>query len=117
MSAPPPRHSTSSARFTPALEAAALCARGELQLSTHDAGGDVETAAMEIAAARTAFERLGTVLDAARAVEAEAELTTSHASERAPTRDAHVHVHGHRRVDAADRGHRRRGVGGTRAVA
>jgi class 3 adenylate cyclase len=96
---------------TPALAAAALCARGLVQLATgddagarrnlragcrrwqeldapyetarariglsaaHRAGGDLETAALELSAARSGFERLGAVLDAARAAEAQAGAT------------------------------------------
>jgi class 3 adenylate cyclase len=98
---------------TPAIEAAALCARGQVQLAAGDhagaqrslragcrrwqeldapyetararialaavyrAGGDLETAALELAAARAAFERLGAVLDAARAAEAQASTIPS----------------------------------------
>jgi class 3 adenylate cyclase len=111
---------------TPALEAAAQCMRGQVQLATGDeagalrslragcrgwqeldapyetararmalaavyrAAGDPETAALELAAARSAFERLGTVLDVARAVEAQAGAVGVHAAEpelpRAETR-------------------------------
>lgn len=88
---------------TPAMDATALCARGQVQLATGDesgalrslragcrrwqeldapyetararmglaavyrAAGDLETAALELAAARTTFERLGAVIDASRA--------------------------------------------------
>jgi class 3 adenylate cyclase len=89
---------------TPALEAAAACARGLVQLATgdhaearrslrascriwqqleapyetarartwlaaaHRAGGDPETATLELRAARASFERLGATLDTARVV-------------------------------------------------
>ena len=102
---------------TPALEAAAQCMRGQVQLAAGDeagalrslragcrrwqeldapyetararmalaavyrAAGDPETAALELAAARSAFERLGTVLDVARAVEAQAGAAGAHAVE------------------------------------
>lgn len=104
---------------TPALEAAAQCMRGQVQLAAGDetgalrslragcrrwqeldapyetararmalaavyrAAGDNETAALELAAARSAFERLGTVLDVARAVEAQASAAGAHAAEPA----------------------------------
>ena len=111
---------------TPALEAAAQCMRGQVQLAVGDeagalrslragcrrwqeldapyetararmtlaavyrAAGDPETAALELAAARSAFERLGTALDVARAVEAQASAAPAHAAEpelpRAETR-------------------------------
>ena len=96
---------------TPAMEAAALCARGQLQLASgdapgaqrslrtgcrrwqeldapyetaqarmalaaaHRAAGDLETAALELAAARAAFERLGAVIEAAEAAAAQAATT------------------------------------------
>ena len=92
----------------PAMDAAALCARGQVQLATgdeigagrsfragcrrwqeldapyetararmglaavHRASGDLETAALELTAARAAFERLGAVVDSARVAEAQA---------------------------------------------
>jgi class 3 adenylate cyclase len=102
---------------TPALEAAAHCMRGQVQLAAGDesgalrslragcrgwqeldapyetararmalaavyrAAGDPETAALELAAARSAFERLGTVLDVARAVETQAGAAGADAAE------------------------------------
>ena len=111
---------------TPALEAAARCMRGQVQLAVGDeagalrglragcrlwqeldapyetararmalaavyqAAGDLETAALELAAARLAFERLGAALDITRAVEAQASVALAHAAEpelpRAETR-------------------------------
>jgi class 3 adenylate cyclase len=44
------------------------------------AAGDPETAALELAAARLTFERLGTVLDIARAVEAQASAAPAESS-------------------------------------
>src|SRR5262245_23419879 len=59
-------------------------------IAVYRAAGDPETAALELAAARLAFERLGTVLDVARAVEAQASAAPAHAAEpevpRAETR-------------------------------
>jgi hypothetical protein len=102
---------------TLALEAAAHCMRGQVQLAAGDesgalgslragcrgwqeldapyetararmalaavyrAAGDPETAALELAAARSAFERLGTVLDVARAVETQAGAAGADAAE------------------------------------
>jgi class 3 adenylate cyclase len=107
---------------TPALEAAALCVRGLVQLATgddagarrnlragcrrwqeldapyetararmglseaHQAGGDLETAALELSAARSGFERLGAVLDAARAAEALSSASAARSAEREPQR-------------------------------
>ena len=111
---------------TPALEAAARCMRGQVQLAGGDGAGalrslragcrlwqeldapyetararmalaavyqaadDLETAALELAAARLAFERLGATLDIARAVKAQASAALAHAAEpelpRAETR-------------------------------
>jgi class 3 adenylate cyclase len=109
---------------TPALEAAAVCARGLVQLATGDdeaarrsfragcrlwqeldapyetararawlaaalrAGRDLETSALELSAARAAFDRLGAALDAGRAVEAAAGAAgaTGPARPRAETR-------------------------------
>ena len=66
------------------LDAPYETARARMVLAAaYRAAGDVETAALEIAAARTAFERLGAVLDVTRAVHAEAELATSRAGEQA----------------------------------
>ena len=98
---------------TGAMEAAALCARGQLQFAIGDeagaqrsfragfrgwqeldapyetararmglaavfrAVGDLETAALELAAARSVFERLGAVIDAARAADAQANLSAA----------------------------------------
>jgi class 3 adenylate cyclase len=98
---------------TGAMEAAALCARGQLQFATGDeagaqrsfragfrgwqeldapyetararmglatvlrAVGDLETAALELAAARSIFDRVGAVIDAARAAEAQASLNAA----------------------------------------
>jgi class 3 adenylate cyclase len=102
---------------TEAMEAAALCARGQLQFATGDeagahrnlragfrrwqeldapyetarvrmrlaavcrAVGDLGTAALELAAARSAFERLGAVIDTARAAEAQATLSAAASAE------------------------------------
>jgi class 3 adenylate cyclase len=111
---------------TPALEAAAQCMSGQVQLAVGDeagavrslragcrlwqeldapyetararmtlaavyrAAGDLDTAALELAAARSAFERLGATLDIARAVAAQASAAPAHAAEpelpRAETR-------------------------------
>lgn len=104
---------TAATYRTGAMEAAALCARGQLQVATGDeagaqrsfraglrgwqeldapyetararmglaavfrAVGDLETAALELAAARAVFERLGAVIDAARAAEAQASLSAA----------------------------------------
>ena len=107
---------------TPAMDAVALCARGQLQLATgdeigagrslragcrrwqeldapyetararmglaavHRASGDLETAALELAAARTAFERLGAVVDAARAAQLETAPGRAPSTETEPQR-------------------------------
>jgi class 3 adenylate cyclase len=73
------------------LDAPYETARARMALAAvYRAAGDPETAALELAAARTAFERLGTVLDVARAVEAQASAAPAHAAEpelsRAETR-------------------------------
>ena len=111
---------------TPALEAAAQCMRGQVQVAAGDevgalrslragcrrwqeldapyetararmalaavyrAAGDPETAALERAASRSTFERLGAVLDLARAVEMQASAAPTPAADpelpRAETR-------------------------------
>jgi class 3 adenylate cyclase len=107
---------------TPAMEATALCVRGQLQLAAGDtagalrslrtgcrrwqeldapyetartrmalaavysAAGDPETAALELAAARSAFERLGAVVEVARAVEAQAGAASVASAEAAQPR-------------------------------
>lgn len=107
---------------TPAMEATALCARGQVQLAAgehagaqrslragcrrwqeldapyetararmtlaavYGAAGDLETAALELTAARTAFERLGAVLDVARAAGAQASATPGTAAAPEPPR-------------------------------
>lgn len=114
--------STAAVYGTPAMEAVALCVRGQVQLAAGDdpgalrslragcrrwqdldapyetararmalaavyrAAGDPETAALELAAARLAFERLGAVLDVARAVEAQASAAPARAAEPSPVR-------------------------------
>jgi class 3 adenylate cyclase len=50
--------------------------------AVYRAAGDQETAALELAAARLAFERLGAVLDVARAVEAQAGAAPAQPAER-----------------------------------
>src|SRR5215510_3381685 len=98
---------------TGAIEAAALCARGQLQFATGDeagaqrsfraglrgwqeldapyetararmglatvfrAVGDLETAALELAAARSVFDRVGAVIDTARTAAAQASLSAA----------------------------------------
>jgi class 3 adenylate cyclase len=54
--------------------------------AVYRAAGDPETAALELAAARSAFERLGAVVDVARATEAQAGATPSRATEPAAPR-------------------------------
>jgi class 3 adenylate cyclase len=49
--------------------------------AVYRAAGDPETAALELAAARSAFERLGTVLDVARAAEAQADAAGAHSAD------------------------------------
>ena len=107
---------------TPAMEAAALCARGQFQLAAgdtagaqrslragcrrwqeleapyetararmvlaavHRATGDPETCALELAAARSAFDRLGAAIDAAQAAEVQASLTATSSGGPEPTR-------------------------------
>ena len=73
------------------LDAPYETARARMALAAvYRAAGDLETAALELAAARSAFERLGAVLDVARAVEAQAGAAPAHAAEpelaRAETR-------------------------------
>jgi class 3 adenylate cyclase len=73
------------------LDAPYETARARIALAAvYRAAGDLETAALELAASRLAFERLGAVLDVARAVEAQAGEAPGHAAEpelpRAETR-------------------------------
>ena len=71
------------------LDAPYETARARMALAAvYRAAGDPETAALELAAARLAFERLGTVVDIARAVEAQASAAPAAAPElpRAETR-------------------------------
>jgi class 3 adenylate cyclase len=64
------------------LDAPYETARARMALAAvYRAAGDPETAALELAAARSAFERLGTVLDIARAVEAQAGAAGGHAAD------------------------------------
>jgi class 3 adenylate cyclase len=63
------------------LDALYETARARMALAAvYRAAGDPETAALELAAARSAFERLGAVLDVARAVEAQAGAAPAHAA-------------------------------------
>ena len=73
------------------LDAPYEMAQARMTLATvYRAAGDLETAALELAAARLAFERLGAVLDIARAVQAQAGVAPALAAEpelsRAETR-------------------------------
>jgi class 3 adenylate cyclase len=69
------------------LDAPYETARARMALAAvYRAAGDPETAALELAAARSAFERLGTVRDVARAVEAQASAAPAHAAEPSPAR-------------------------------
>ena len=72
------------------LDAPYETARARMALAAvHRAEGDLETAALELAAARSTFERLGAVLDAARAAEAQADAAPAPAeatSQRSETR-------------------------------
>ena len=69
------------------LDAPYETARARLALATvHRAAGDLETAALELTAARSAFERLGAVLDVKRAVEAQASAANAHSAEPELTR-------------------------------
>jgi class 3 adenylate cyclase len=69
------------------LDAPYETARARMTLAaTYRAAGDAETAALELAAARTAFERLGAVLDAARATEAQADAAAGGGAETEPAR-------------------------------
>jgi class 3 adenylate cyclase len=69
------------------LDAPYETARARMALAAvYRAAGDLETAALELTAARSAFERLGAVLDIARAVEAQASAAPAHAAEPAAPR-------------------------------
>ncbi len=73
------------------LDAPYETARVRMALAAaYQAAGDSETAALELAAARSAFERLGAALDIARAVKAQASAARAYAAEpelpRAETR-------------------------------
>ena len=69
------------------LDAPYETARARMTLAAvYRASGDGETAALELAAARSAFERLGAVLDVARAADVLAEATRIDAIEPEPQR-------------------------------
>jgi class 3 adenylate cyclase len=69
------------------LDAPYETARARMVLAAvYRAGGDAETAALELAAARAAFERLGAVLDVTRAADMEAEAAKTAAGESDPSR-------------------------------
>jgi tetratricopeptide (TPR) repeat protein len=67
------RNLRAGCRLWQELDAPYETARARMSLAAaYRAAGDLETAALELAAARLAFERVGAVLDIARAVEAQA---------------------------------------------
>jgi class 3 adenylate cyclase len=69
------------------LDAPYETARARMGLAAvYRSAGDLETAALELAAARSAFERLGAVLDAARAAEAQAGAIPASAAKPEPQR-------------------------------
>ena len=69
------------------LDAPYETARARMALAAvYRTAGDGETAALELAAARLAFERLGAVIDVARAVEAQASAASGPAAGPSPAR-------------------------------
>jgi class 3 adenylate cyclase len=85
------RNLRAGCRLWQELDAPYETARARMSLAAaYRAAGDLETAALELAAARLAFERVGAVLDVARAVEAQASPAPAPAAEldlsRAETR-------------------------------